>query len=203
MRTRGVLAGLVATLTLVAGCARPGSTSWGGAAINGDAAGLSCEDNPAQAVPAPLPAGFVPVAVTRCQFTVKAFPGEGEWTVRIDQRAEGALDDLVRAVQQKSEPQGRGLCDLVRHPVFVGAPAALQICRYALSAETIRAETTEFRIGTLVSAPILEGQALTQFLAAASAAPPVGGACDKPQSEFAVLSPRGGRQWVYVETAGC
>jgi hypothetical protein len=94
----------------------------------------------------------------------------------------------------------------VAGPAFPATPAALQVCRFALDPDdTISTGTVELKIGKLTTAPVLEGPALAQFLAAVEAAPAVSGRCDAPQPEFAILFPKGegaGRS-IAVETGGC
>jgi len=294
MRTRWALAAVLLTLLGLSGCARPSALSIGSdsLALDGGQLGQPCAGDPFDPPSAPvaLPAGFVPVAATRCVSTMETVPGDGEWLVRILQRAEGDLNALAAALRQPSGTPGNEDCTLqLRAPVvvtlvdaagtevtptapttactdplpavvdaikalswhevsrtrvsqvrsqleidtncprgykpvvglfaaeggpkppaagpaFPSTPAALQVCRFALnSTDTIRVNNVDLKIGMLTTAPVLEGAALTQFLTALAAAPPVTAQCDAPQPEFAVLFPKGegaGRS-VAVETGGC
>jgi hypothetical protein len=112
-------------LTLVAGCAT-GRTSVGSAAsdaVGADqgAAGSSCTADfagPSAQAPSehavPLPADFVAVAASRCQYTVRAVPGDGEYAFRLEQRVDGGLTDLVHQLRQPNQPAKAGMaCDLM------------------------------------------------------------------------------------------
>lgn len=281
----------------LAGCARPDVVAFGsdGLGVDGGAVGASCSDRPfdLQAVTptVALPADFVPVAATRCLFSMETAPGDGEWSVRVDQRAEGDLGALISALRQPSvKPGPNTTCTMILRPpliitlvdaagttvtptaptsecgdtlpavvgavqalawrdvartrlsqirseleivtgcprgykpvvgliaadsggkapaggsIFPAAPAALQVCRFGLDPQdAVSVNNVELKTGKLTTAPVLEGPALTQFLAALAAAPGVSGTCTAPQPEFAILYPKGegaGRS-VAVETGGC
>jgi hypothetical protein len=297
MGARWVLVAVVVAGMGLAGCGRPPVVAVGsdGLAVDSGQLGQSCVGNPFDPRENPatveLPAGFVPVAATRCVSTMETVPGDGEWFVRIEQRADGDLSALAAALRQPSgKPGNDTICTMqLRAPVvitlvdaagtevtptapttactdplpavvtaiqalswhevsrtrvsqvrsqleidtncpngykpvvgllaaeagrkppaagpaFPSTPAALQVCRFALNpSDTISTNNVELKIGKLTTAPVLEGAALTQFLAAIEAAPPVTATCDAPQPEFAVLFPRGegaGRS-IAVETGGC
>jgi hypothetical protein len=112
-------------LIAMAGCA-PGevSSGTGKAQAGADAAqvaaepaglGMSCDaewgvpERAGEPSRRPLPAGFVPVSAGRCVFTVETVPGDGEWQVRLEQRATGSLDALTRALRQPSREQAGGV----------------------------------------------------------------------------------------------
>jgi hypothetical protein len=297
MRTRPALATVVIVIVGLTGCARPEIVGFGAdsPAVDSGPVGVSCSGDPfnprEQPAPVALPASFVPVAATRCVFTMETVPGDGEWSVRIDQRTEGDLSALAAALREPSgKPGPNTICTLIAYapivvtlvdatgakvtptapttecqapmpavvaaiqalpwqdvartrvsqvrsqleidtncpsgykpvvgllaaeagrkppaagPAFPSTPAALQVCRFALSPDdTISTGTVELKIGKLTTAPVLEGPALTQFLAALAAAPPVTATCDAPQPEFAVLFPKGegAGSSIAVETGGC
>lgn len=103
---------LLATVAvLVTGCAAVPEMMTGGTAM-GEAAptdawcapGDSPTDQPPVATP--LPTDFVPVSVARCTFGIVSVPGDGEWGVREEQRADDGLDELTQALRQPSESAG-------------------------------------------------------------------------------------------------
>ena len=118
---------VVALLALVAaGCATRGNAvSPGGPGDSGNSAsdsiaaqpggnpdspGVSCatlgfgEPNTGPAdTPVPIPAGFTPVAATRCQSGMETVPGDGEWMTRIEQRTEGDFTALMAALRRPNE----------------------------------------------------------------------------------------------------
>jgi hypothetical protein len=70
--------------------------------------GVSCDNLGMPAGPAPsptvtqtpLPAGFVPVAATRCLVSFETVPGDGEWMMKVEQRAEGDLGTLAAELRR-------------------------------------------------------------------------------------------------------
>lgn len=284
---------LAAVVVLATGCAAVPETLTVDPAM-GEAAPDWCTpgDSPAEQPPVgtPLPTDFVPVAASRCTMGIVSVPGDGEWQVRDEQRADGGLDELTRALRQPSESAGphtvctamavppivitltdshgtaitpavpqtacrsplptvvkaiealpwktatqtrlrrirsqleidsgcpgayKPVIDMVaaeagrRSPstgtAFPTAPASLRICRYTLDpTSTVTAARRTFHGGSLATAATIEGSALRDLLAALTAAPPVTGTCDKPQSPFAVVFPadRSG-PWVTIELDGC
>ena len=104
---------LVTLVVLAAGCARPVAVArpGDGRAVDGGhqaiRAGDYCdsEGSPFASVPplTPLPADAVLVSATRCLFQPQPVPGDGEWLVRIDQRATSGLDALAAALRLPSE----------------------------------------------------------------------------------------------------
>jgi hypothetical protein len=104
----------------------PAVLGGGGAAARAstDVAGLvvSCTDpgfapvaQPSSSgpTPQPLPTDFVPVSADRCEFDLVTVPGDGEWQVRDEQRADSGLDALVAALRQPSEENAEVSCAAV------------------------------------------------------------------------------------------
>jgi hypothetical protein len=58
--------------------------------------------------PVPLPAGFVPVAATRCVAEFEVVPGDGVWLTKLQQRAAGDLAGVVAELRRPdgTAPQG-------------------------------------------------------------------------------------------------
>jgi hypothetical protein len=133
-----LLAVLGILLTVATGCVRPGSgvvgvgpgsadsergTALGSPAMAG--LGVDCDSVPDrfdQGPPlTPLPADAVLVAATRCRYETQQFPGDGEWMMRIEQRAESGLDALATALRLPAEkPDGSQACDLIRYgPIII------------------------------------------------------------------------------------
>jgi hypothetical protein len=293
-----------ALLTASGACARGGSSgSFGSGAVDasGDPAGLgiSCTDpgfglapQPSASGPSPqpLPADFVPVSASRCLYSIETVPGDGEWQMREEQRADGGLDALVTALHQPSEDNAGVTCPAIGTvPVVItlsdaggrtvvpalphqacGAPLpsvtaairavpwhqvnrtkvrqtrsqleldsgcsgrykpvvaleaadgttrpagaapfdpdkpppALEVCRYRLDpADTLTDSngSDTFQTGVLTSATSLSGAALSRFVTAVHAAPPVTARCDRPQAPFAVVFAKDG-PYLTVELAGC
>jgi hypothetical protein len=263
--------------------------------------GISCTDpgfapvGPSTApapTPQPLPTGFVPVSAGRCTFSLVTVPGDGEWQMRDEQRADSGLEALVAALRQPSEDDAKANCAAVgmvpvvitltdAHgrkvvpalphqacgmplPSVVHAiqqlpwrsvskakvhqtrtqleidsgcggqykpviaieaaehsnrspdaapfdpgrpPTALEVCRYRLDpTDTIAGSdpSVAFQMGVLSSAATLSGAALSRFVAAMHAAPPVTTRCDRAQAPFAVVSAKDGAgQYFMVELSGC
>jgi hypothetical protein len=81
--------------------------------------GISCTDpgvapagqsSTSMPAPQPLPAGFVPVSASRCTFSFVTVPGDGEWQMRDEQRADGGLEALLAALRQPSEANAKVNC---------------------------------------------------------------------------------------------
>jgi hypothetical protein len=119
----------VALLTTGGGCAQGGGRSdglgdgaVGHASTDVAALGVSCTDpgfapvaqpSAAEPTPQPLPRGFVPVSAARCEFSLVTVPGDGEWQVRDEQRADSGLDVLVAALHQPSQDNAKVNCAAV------------------------------------------------------------------------------------------
>jgi hypothetical protein len=69
----------------------------------------------------PLPAGAALVSATRCIYETERVPGDGEWSVRIDQEATTGLDRLAAALATPSETAGAGqICPLIAYaPIII------------------------------------------------------------------------------------
>lgn len=112
------------------GCARGGGRSdvglGAGASVHESAdvgaLGVSCAGpgyvppvaghGASEPTPQPLPADFVPVRAERCEFSSVTVPGDGEWQVRDQQRADSGLDALAAALRQPSQNNATGSCTL-------------------------------------------------------------------------------------------
>jgi hypothetical protein len=57
----------------------------------------------------PLPADSVLVSATRCTFQTANLPGDGNWFIRTDQRADSGLDALAAALRLPSQDAPAGL----------------------------------------------------------------------------------------------
>ncbi|MFL6123417.1 hypothetical protein [Actinophytocola sp.] len=51
-----------------------------------------------------IPADFTPVAVMRCREETRRIPGEGSWVVRVTERADAPVPDLVDMLRRPSDP---------------------------------------------------------------------------------------------------
>jgi len=111
-RTGLGLLGIGLLLIAAGACARP--TSFGSSndvGMGADAVsrpeGMDCGSNGDYAASPPalttLPAEAVLVAATRCLFGPKVVPGDGEWLMRIDQRADHGLEALAAALRLPSQ----------------------------------------------------------------------------------------------------
>lgn len=126
---------LAVVAMMAAGCGRlAGAGTDGGAggsigsqpAMDTGPAGVSCTDlgmltdpgaSPAPSPtvsPVPLPAGFVPVAATRCLVKFETVPGDGEWMTKVEQRAEGDLSAVAAELRRPdvTDPPGT-TCTLI------------------------------------------------------------------------------------------
>ncbi|MEV6930521.1 hypothetical protein AB0M46_39390 [Dactylosporangium sp. NPDC051485] len=85
-------------------------------------------------------------------------------------------------------------------------PAALAVCRYRLDpADTISGAnpSVAFQMGVLSSATTLSGAALSRFVTAVHAAPPVTTRCAQPQAPFAIVFVKDTGPYLMVELGGC
>lgn len=86
-------------------------------------------------------------------------------------------------------------------------PTALEVCRYRLDpADTMSgfSPSVVFQIGVLSGAATLSRAALSRFVMAVHAAPPVTTRCDQPQAPFAVVFVKDGSgPYLMVELGGC
>jgi hypothetical protein len=74
----------------------------------------------AEPSPRPLPAGFTPVSASRCVYSTRLVPGDGEWRVREEQQATGSLDALVRALRQPSREEPGAACPSIGYlPIVI------------------------------------------------------------------------------------
>jgi len=123
-RTRTTMGALltIGLLLLASACAGRTGTDAGnpngdsgigtdGVSIGGTGLGSDCDDTggpPTSTVELTrLPADAVLVAATRCVFEIQVVPGDGEWEMKLEQRADGALDALAAALRRPDEPTGR------------------------------------------------------------------------------------------------
>ncbi len=58
----------------------------------------------------PVAADFTPTAVLMCTIEYRDFPGEGQWSVLVEQRADSGLDSFVAELRKPSDATGRGPC---------------------------------------------------------------------------------------------
>jgi hypothetical protein len=115
--TLALVAGLLLT-----GCRSAGSTAEAPAAPSppaaaradapdglfvGSMAGDGCNADgltqPPRVTPIPLPADSVLVSATRCLYTTKGVPGDGEWLIRTRQKADTGLDAFAAALRLPSQ----------------------------------------------------------------------------------------------------
>lgn len=106
-----VVVGLACVAMTMSGCVRTidiGGTPGAPQADYGNGPyGQDCDDPvPLLAGPQtePVPADAVLVKATRCVFETERVPGDGEWTVRVEQEATTGLDELATALRTPSEP---------------------------------------------------------------------------------------------------
>lgn len=109
-----VVAVAVAVLLAASGCVpaiEVGGPGAPAADYNNGPYGQDCDDPlPDLDGPAtePVPADAVLVTATRCIFELERVPGDGEWSVRIEQEATTGLDELATALRTPSEARGPG-----------------------------------------------------------------------------------------------
>jgi hypothetical protein len=68
-----------------------------------------------------VPGDFVTVAVTRCRTETRDIPGEGQWLVQIEERAETPATDVVAMLRKPSDPRTGNPCPtiMVVPPYFI------------------------------------------------------------------------------------
>jgi hypothetical protein len=117
-RTRTAVGALLAAsiLLLATSCARQTAIGGGGAGdssvaadpVGGAGLGSDCRSTggppPTTPVLTPLPADAVLVSATRCVFEAQLVAGDGEWEMKVEQRADAGLDALATALRQPDQP---------------------------------------------------------------------------------------------------
>ena len=129
MVRQGKVAAAAAAVVALAltGCAPVRVVGSGGAAVDSRDLGessVSCtEPNSMTHDPGePVPAGFVPVAATRCVLRIAAVAGDGEWMMLEEQRAEGDLSELVAQLRTPTKtlaPDDNTICLGIGYPPYV------------------------------------------------------------------------------------
>lgn len=87
----------------------PGGAMPGGPTPGGPVPGGAMPGGAMPGGSVPLPAGFTPVSASRCVVAVVTVPGDGEWQVRREQRADGPFEALVAALRQPDGRPGAGV----------------------------------------------------------------------------------------------
>jgi hypothetical protein len=123
VRSTLVLAAVAVMAMVATGCGRlvgAGDSIGSEPGMDTGPVGVSCADLGLPADPGaspapsptvtqvPLPAGFVPVAATRCLVRYENVPGDGEWITRVEQRAEGDLSAVAAELRRPdvTDPPG-------------------------------------------------------------------------------------------------
>ena len=132
-QVRTALAALGAVLMLGAACSGRSLSEYGvGPGDFGWFENRDCDsDGSMLATPppiTPLPADAVLVSATRCQFPQQRVLGDGEWLMRIEQKATSGLDALAAAVRLPSEQKGAGqACPAIANPPVGNPPIVITV----------------------------------------------------------------------------
>src|SRR5262245_55944136 len=122
--------------------------------------------------------------------------------LEIDSNCSGAYKPVIALLAADAIP---GTEPRIVHPELT--LTSLRVCRYNVakdpSLELSVAGSGPLYGGRLVAASTLDGARARAFLSAVAAAPPVAGACAKPQAPFADVWPPAGGAHVTIELGGC
>ena len=112
------VAAVAALIVGVAGCGSPNTGLGSGGELTEPGAGATgpfgepCEGegyaNESAPPTTPLPADSVLVSATRCIYSTQLMPGDGEWLMRVEQKATSGLEGLATALRLPSQEASPG-----------------------------------------------------------------------------------------------